>query len=207
MTGEHANYRVGITRDCLLEDGSGPLFDRAALAVLERAPNLAYGFLPEHAKVLPPETAGRYDAILALGPAMQASTLARGEPRLRHVARFGSGYDNVDIEACTRAGILVTIAPDGVRRAVATSILTFILALAHRLPTKDRLAREGRWAERTSFMGYGLAGKTVGSIGFGSVAREAFRLMAPLDVERIAYSPRGNAIEAAREGVRLVDRS
>ena len=114
-----------------------------------------------------------------------------------HGTRFGSGYDTVDLPACTRAGVLVTIAPDGVRRPVATAILTFILALAQRLPTKDRLTRDGRWAERIDFMGEGLTGKVVGSIGFGSIAREAFRLLAPLEVEPIFF--RLAPIEAERQ--------
>jgi len=198
-------YRVGITRDCLRRDGAGPLFDPMALRLLDGARGVAWGYLPETASAVTAADAARYDAVMALMPAVPASALAGPDLRLRHVARFGSGYDNVDIAACTMAGVLVTIAPDGVRRAVATAILTFILALAGRLLAKDRLTRAGRWAERTDFMGSGLTGKVVGSVGFGSIAREAFRLMAPLEVERIACSPRGDAEEMAREGVRLVD--
>jgi D-3-phosphoglycerate dehydrogenase len=205
MTGDQAFYRVGITRDCLKGDGSGPIFDPAALALLDRASGISYEFLPEAAPAITPAAAARYDAIMALMPAVTRASLAGSDLRLRHVARFGSGFDNVDVAACTDAGVLVTIAPDGVRRPVATAILTFILALAQKLPAKDRLTREGRWAERTGFMGQGLTGRTVGSIGFGSIAREAFRLLAPLEVERVAYSPRADPAAAAQAGVRLVD--
>jgi D-3-phosphoglycerate dehydrogenase len=136
---------------------------------------------------------------------LPAESLGRADLRLRHIARFGSGFDTVDVPACTQAGILVTIAPDGVRRPVATMIVTFILALAQKLLIKDKLTRAGRWAERTGFMGEGLTGKVVGSIGLGSIARETFGLLQPFGTVHIATSPRADPAEAAREGVRLVD--
>ncbi len=60
----------------------------------------------------------------------------------RRVARFGVGYDTVDVDACTNAGIAIVITPDGVRRPVAVSILTLMLALAGKLMIKDKLTRE-----------------------------------------------------------------
>lgn len=205
MNAHGSIYRVGITRDCLKADGSGPIFDPAAFGVLDRAPGVEYEFLPEARPRITADDAGRYDAIMALMPVLTAESLGRTDLRLRHIARFGSGYDTVDVAACTRTGILVTIAPDGVRRPVATMILTFILALAQKLLTKDRLTRTGRWEERIGFMGDGLTGKMVGSIGLGSIAREAFRLLEPFQTEHIATSPRADPAEAARHGVRLVD--
>jgi len=208
-------FRVGITRDCLNPDGARPIFDPAAFGVLDRAAGIEYAFLPEAGARITAGDAARYDAIMALMPALGADALAIDRSaagdlggdglRLRHMARFGSGYDNVDVAACTRAGILVTTAPDGVRRPVATTILTFILALAQKLFVKDRLTRAGRWSERTGFMGEGLTGKVVGSIGFGSIAREAFRLLQPLETVHVACSPRSDPAEAAALGVRLVD--
>ena len=62
--------------------------------------------------------------------------------RLAVVARFGVGYDTVDVEACTEAGIALVITPDGVRRPVAVSIITLMLALTGKLLIKDRLTRE-----------------------------------------------------------------
>jgi phosphoglycerate dehydrogenase-like enzyme len=70
---------------------------------------------------------------------------------------------------------------------------------------KDRLTRTGRWAERTRFMGEGLVGKVVGSVGFGSIAQEAFRLLAPLDMVHLAYSPSKHPAEAAALNVHEVD--
>jgi phosphoglycerate dehydrogenase-like enzyme len=198
-------FRLGITRDCLTPDGDRANFDARAFAVLDAAPDLTWEFLPDFAPQITPADVARYDAILSLSPALTAASLAGADIRLKLLARFGAGYDNVDLAAAERAGILVSNTPDGVRRPVATTILTFILALSHKLLIKDGLTRTGRWAERTRFMGEGLVGKVVGSIGFGSIAQEAFRLLAPLDMVHLAHSTSRHPEEAAALNVREVD--
>jgi D-3-phosphoglycerate dehydrogenase len=119
---------------------------------------------------------------------------------------MGVGYDAVDVAACTANGVIVTNAPDGVRRPVATTILLLILALSHKLMTKDAITRAGRWTETTKHMGVGLSGKTVGSLGVGNIGGEAYRLLAPLDMVHIAFDPYMKAEEAAKLRVRLTDK-
>jgi phosphoglycerate dehydrogenase-like enzyme len=198
-------FQVGLTRDFLGADGKTPIFDPAAFAVLEAQKALRFEYMPETTDEVTPAQAARYDAIVVLTPRVTARTLGGADRRLRLIARFGVGYDNVDTDACTRAGVMLTITPDGVRRPVATIILTFILALAHKIFVKDRLTKSGRWSERTDHMGIGLTGKVVGSIGFGNIGREAFRLLRPLDMVHIAYDPVAQPAAAAELGVRLVD--
>jgi phosphoglycerate dehydrogenase-like enzyme len=142
-------FRVGLTRDCLGDDGTTPIFDPAALGRLAGTPGLDFEFIGTETPEVTQEEAGRYDAIVVLKPRVTARTLAGPQRRLMLVARMGVGYDNVDVTACTAAGVALTITPDGVRRPVATAILTFILALAQRLLIKDKLTRSGRWNERT----------------------------------------------------------
>jgi D-3-phosphoglycerate dehydrogenase len=124
---------------------------------------------------------------------------------LKIVARFGVGYDSVDLDACNRAGALVTITPDGVRRPVATSAMTFLLALSHRLMEKDRLARAGRWNDKADFMGVGLTGRTLGLIGLGNIGREIFTLARPFGLRHVAFDPYATADSAATVGAELVD--
>jgi phosphoglycerate dehydrogenase-like enzyme len=115
------------------------------------------------------------------------------------------GYDSIDVEACTRAGVALTITPDGVRRPVAVAVLTFLLALSHKLTVKDRLIREGRWADKLDHMGMGLTGRTLGLIGLGNIGREVFRLTAPLAMRHLAADPYVKPADAAGSGVELVD--
>jgi phosphoglycerate dehydrogenase-like enzyme len=70
---------------------------------------------------------------------------------------------------------------------------------------KDRLTREGGWARKLDYMGYGLTGKTVGIIGLGNIGQEAVRLCAPLEMRFIAYDPYLDAAKAASLGVESVD--
>ena len=110
------------------------------------------------------------------------------------------------MEACTRAGIALVITPDGVRRPVAVSIITFMLALTGKLMVKDRLTREGPagFAKRGEHMGVGLVGRTLGSVGIGNIGAELFRLVKPFDMKFIAHDPFADPKLAAELGVELV---
>ena len=120
------------------------------------------------------------------------------------IARFGVGYDNVNVEACSTNGILLTITPDGVRRPVAASIMTFILALSYKLTIKDKLIRQGRWAEKLDHMGSGVTGRTLGVIGLGNIGREVFTLAQAFGMQHIAYDPYATIEQAKAIGVELV---
>lgn len=195
-------FRVGLTRDFLKPDGTLGFGD-IGLSLLDEAPGVEWEFLPESSSELTPEQIRDYDALLVLGPRVTAATVA-GAERLKLVARFGVGYDNVDVEACTEQGVLLTITPDGVRRPVAVMALTFILALSHRLLQKDRLTREGRWSEKLGYMGMGVTGRTLGVIGFGNIGREIFKVVQPLGMRHLAADPVASPAEAQVAGVELV---
>ena len=86
----------------------------------------------EETPVIRPEHAARYDAICAMLIRFNPQSLGPEKPRLKVIARFGVGYDTIDVPTCQKAGIFLTIAPDGVRRPVAMSAITFMLMLAHK---------------------------------------------------------------------------
>jgi phosphoglycerate dehydrogenase-like enzyme len=93
-----------------------------------------------------------------------------------------------------------------VRRPVAVSIVTFILALSGKLIMKDRLTREAAsgFARRGEYMGLSLVGRTLGSIGIGNIGTELFRLTKPFDMRLIAHDPYADKTLAAGLGVELV---
>ncbi|CAA9451704.1 MAG: D-3-phosphoglycerate dehydrogenase [uncultured Rubrobacteraceae bacterium] len=196
-------FRVGLTRDFLREDGAIGWGD-IGLGALDEARGVTWEFLPEGGQELTAEQVSPYDALIVLAPHVGAATV-EGADRLALIARFGVGYDNVDVEACTRNGVILTITPDGVRRPVAASILALLLALSHRLLVKDRIARSGHWEGKLAHMGTGLTGKTLGSIGLGNIAREVFVLAEPLGMRHLAFDPYATPETAAEAGVELVD--
>jgi phosphoglycerate dehydrogenase-like enzyme len=195
-------FRVGLTRDFLREDGTVGWGD-IGLGALDEASGIEWEFLPERRQKLTAEQAGSYDALIVLAPSVGSATV-EGVDRLALVARFGVGYDNVDVEACTRNGVALTITPDGVRRPVAASILALLLALSHRLVIKDRIALGGRWEEKLDHMGTGLTGKILGSVGLGNIGREMFALARPLDMRHLAHDPFATPELAAEAGAELV---
>lgn len=196
-------FRVGVTRDFLKPDGA-MAFGDIGLDLLGKAPGVAWEFLAEDVKELRADQASGYDALLVLAPRVTAATLA-GVERLAIVARFGVGYDSVDVPACTQSGVVLTITPDGVRRPVAASAMTFILALSHKLLIKDRLAREGRWGEKLDHMGIGLTGRALGVIGLGNIGRELCEVARPFGMRALAFDPYAEPAQAAAAGVALVD--
>ena len=153
-----------------------------------------------------PTAPAPYDGVLFAGPAVPAPAFADDVPRPAVLARFGVGYDTVDLDACTARGVAVTITPDGARRPVATATLAMLLAVLHNLVAKGRLVREHKWAERTNLMGTGLNGLTIGLVGVGNTGGEFVRLLAPFDVTIIGNDPFCPPERAAELGVRLVGR-
>jgi D-3-phosphoglycerate dehydrogenase len=87
--------------------------------------------------------------------------------------------------------VALVTTPDGVRRPVAAAIITLMLALTGKLMQKDRITRQGPegWAKKSEYMGVGLVGKTLGSIGIGNIGAEMFRLAKPFDMKFVAYDP------------------
>ena len=192
-------FRVGITRD-ILDSRGEPAFGRAALSILDRAPGIAWEYLPEVVPAIGPEHAAKYDAIYVNTARVPAAAVERDDCRLRVVARHGVGYDSVDVEAMTRAGVLVTNTPSAMPRPVATTALTFVLALAGKLLLKDRLTRSGRWHERMDHMGIGLTGRTLGVVGAGRIGKELLRMARTFDLKLVAADPQANDVELAYLG-------
>jgi D-3-phosphoglycerate dehydrogenase len=197
------SFRVGIDPAIFRSDGSFG-FGGGGAPMLRELPGFDVDFMPPHGRELRPEHVHDFDAILLLGGRVDAATL-NGNDRLALVARAGVGYDNVDVAACTERGVLVTITPEALPRPMAVVNLTFLLALSTRLLEQDRLTRAGRWAEKESVRGTGLVGKTVGTIGFGRIAREFHAIAQPLGMRHVATDPYADGAAAAEAGVELLE--
>ena len=198
------NFRVAVDGAFVKPDGT-PTYPDFDLAPLREAPGVEVSSV-ELGQEIKPGALDGYDALILLSARFTRDSIPR-DGRLRVVARFGVGYDTVDVQACTDAGIAVAITPPGVRRPVAVAILTLLLALAGRLMDKDRLTRLGPegYAQRNAYMGVGLIGRTLASVGVGNIGAELFRIAAPLGMRFIAHDPYLDPAVAADLGVTLVD--
>jgi phosphoglycerate dehydrogenase-like enzyme len=197
-------FRVGLTRD-ILDARGAPAFGPAALGILDQSSNLDWDYLPRVVHEIDADMAAHYDALYVNIAKVPAAAVARPDCRLRVVARHGVGYDSVDVAAMTRAGVLVTNTPSSMPRPVATTALTFVLALAGKLFLKDRLTRSGRWNERMDNMGIGLTGRTLGVIGAGRIGQELLRMARTFDLKLIVADPLVNDIQLAYLGARKVE--
>jgi D-3-phosphoglycerate dehydrogenase len=196
-------FRVALSGDFKKADGT-PVFPDFDLAPLQSTLGVEMKFL-ESANPLRADLLEDFDALILLAHRFAPESVPKSG-RLSVVARFGVGYDTVDVAACTKADIALCITPDGVRRPVAVSIITFILALTGKLMMKDKLARQGApgFAARGDHMGVGLVGKTLGSLGVGNIGAEMFRLAKPFDMKFVAHDPFADPKLAAELGIELI---
>jgi D-3-phosphoglycerate dehydrogenase / 2-oxoglutarate reductase len=131
--------------------------------------------------------------------------LLRRAPNLLIVSSNGAGYDPVDVEACTRAGVLVVNQTGGNAHSVAEHALGMMLTLSKRIIESDRRLRRERGVNRNDLIGNEVQGRTIGIVGLGNVGRRIAELCKGLlGMTVLAYDPYLSAEEmAARGGVKV----
>ncbi len=124
-------------------------------------------------------------------------------PKLRVVARAGVGLDNVDVEAATRAGVMVVNAPTSNIVSAAEHAVALLLASARNVPQAVTSLKSGHW-KRSAFTGVELQDKVAGLLGLGKIGVLVAQRLAAFGMTVIAYDPYVAAARAAQLGVRLV---
>jgi glyoxylate reductase len=126
--------------------------------------------------------------------------LLQAAPKLRIAANVAVGFDNIDVPACTKRGVVATNTPGVLDETTADFAWTLMMAVARRLPEGEQLARSGNWNgwDLDQLVGTDVWGKTLGLVGFGRIGRAMARrasgfqmkviycdaVRAPLDVEK-----------------------
>ena len=146
---------------------------------------------------------GDADAILLDLAPMTARAIA-GLKHCKVISRYGVGYENVDLQAATQAGIQVTNVPDYCMEDVSDHALALMLSCMRHIPMRDRKIRQGAWnIQGTSFR---MKGRVLGVIGAGRIARALVRKVSGFELrEVVAYDPYVPAEELAELGIRKVD--
>ena len=197
-------FRVKLTAD-FYDDTGQPKFADFGLSVFEPHSHVSVAGFSEHQATISPEQIGDSHGVIVLTPRVTKESLA-GCDNLLAIARFGVGYDSVDVDACTQADVLAMITAGAVDRSVAESTIAWMLALTHHMLVKDRLVRTGHWDERTKYMGCELRDRTLGIIGLGGIGRSVVSLTQGFGMNQpIAFDPVVSDEAMSELGVRRVE--
>jgi D-3-phosphoglycerate dehydrogenase / 2-oxoglutarate reductase len=143
------------------------------------------------------------DALLVRSATKVTAQLLDAAPRLRIVARAGTGTDNVDVTAASARGLLVVNAPGANSISVAEHACALMLALARAIPAADRAMKEARWEKKT-FVGTELRGKTLGVAGLGRIGQEVALRARAFGMRLVAHDPYISKEIATGLGVELM---
>lgn len=196
-------FKVLLTADFTDESGK-PKFADIGLSLLQAQPQIEQGAFARHLPSIEAEQIGDAQGVVVMTPSVTAQSVSKPDSLLV-MARFGVGYDNVDVKACTAANVLVTITVGAVDRPVAEATVGWLIALTHHFRAKDNLVRTGQWNERAKYMGRELRERTLGIIGFGGIARKLVELLKGFGMNQpLVFDPFLKPEVAAASGVRLV---
>ncbi len=123
-------------------------------------------------------------------------------PELKHIAILGTGIDNVDLEAATRHGVVVTNTPGASTVSVAELAIALMFAAARHVALVDRAMRAGRWQH---VQGIELRGRTIGVVGLGAIGQEVASMARALGMKVVAWSFTRDEERARRVGATLVE--
>ena len=141
------------------------------------------------------------DAIIATNYKIDAEFLEKA-PRLKVIARYGAGIDNIDLESAEKKGIKVVSAKGGNSSAVAEFAVALMLSLLRSIPNQDSNTKKNGWYRK---MGEELGCKIVGIVGFGEIGRRVAAIVKAFGSEVIAYDPYPDEIAARNLGVELTE--
>lgn len=168
----------------------------AGLELLEGRCEVTQGGLDSDREVLLAMVPG--SSVIVADPTVpvDAEVIEAAGDRLRLIANFAVGYDNIDLTAASEAGVVVTNTPDVLTNATAELAAGLAFAAARGIPEHDRLLREGGWTgwDPGGFRGIELSGSTVGVVGLGRIGLRFAELMGGT-AGRLVYSSRNRKPE------------
>jgi D-3-phosphoglycerate dehydrogenase len=142
------------------------------------------------------------DALVVRSATKVTREMIEGAPRLRVIARAGTGVDNVDVPAATARGIVVMNAPGANSLSVAELAMGLILSMARNIAAADASMKASKW-EKSKFAGSEIRSKTLGLVGLGRIGQEVAARAHAFEMKVIAHDPFISAEMAATLGVEL----
>lgn len=144
----------------------------------------------------------QYDAIITRTQPVTAELIAASD-RLKVITKHGAGVDNIDIEAATEHGVIVSNTPGENTTSVAEHAVMLLLAAKRKVVRADRATRNADW-RRQDFRGHELSNRTLGLFGAGNAGQRVAEFLSGFDVSCVAYDPYVDP-EVLPENVSLVE--
>jgi D-3-phosphoglycerate dehydrogenase len=182
-------------------DSVFPSLEPAKQALARLDPELRLAERPTAEAIM--DVARQADAVMVTY-AKLTGDMIRGFERCRSIGRFGIGVDNIDIEAATQAGIVVTYVPDYCVDEVSDHAMALLLALARKVTFGNRLVQAGRWEMPAVVPIHRLRGRTLGLVGFGKIPQLLVPKAQAFGLKVIAFDPFVADQAVAGLGVELV---
>jgi phosphoglycerate dehydrogenase-like enzyme len=201
MANVTTRFRIDFTAD--FYDDRGQLrYQDVGLGCLLSEAGIEVGRFHEHRQEISAEQLTGVQGVVVLASRVTARSLERAQDLLA-IARFGVGYDSVDVAACTAADVVLCIAAGAVDHSVAEATVGWMLSLTHHMSIKDRIVREGRWNDRDGYMGSELRDRTLGIIGFGGIGRAVARMLSGFRMQKpLVFDPALSREEIEAAGAR-----
>lgn len=183
-----------LVADKLSEDG---------IAQLKELPNTLVDVKTEQPHAILRAIIADYHVVLVRSATQITSEVIGNATNLRLIGRAGIGIDNVDVEAASRAGIVVMNTPQGNATAAAEHAIALLMALARQIPQATASMRAGLW-EKSVFKGVEVTGKTLGIIGLGNIGQIVCQRAKGLRMRVLAFDPLVTQKKANELGAELV---
>jgi D-3-phosphoglycerate dehydrogenase / 2-oxoglutarate reductase len=161
---------------------------QSAVALLQQVPGWHVSATPGRPKPELLSDLADADALIVRSATKVTKDVLAASPKLRIIARAGSGVDNVDLDAASARGIVVTNAPGGNSISVAEHAMALMLALARSIATADAARKQQRW-EKKSLLGAELRDKTLGVVGFGRIGQAVAHRARAFGMNVLAHDP------------------
>src|SRR5437879_8901315 len=142
------------------------------------------------------------DAVIASAAEQYTRSVIQRADTLKHIARWGVGFETVDVPAATDNGVLVTTTQGSNHWAVADQAFALMLAVARRVVELDKVARTRQWARP---LGRDVWQKTLGVVGLGRIGKGVAQRAFGLEMKVLAYEPYPAQACCAKRNVKLVE--
>ncbi|MDD4498690.1 MAG: phosphoglycerate dehydrogenase, partial [Methanosarcinaceae archaeon] len=143
-----------------------------------------------------------FDALVVRSGTQVTQRVIEAADKLKIIGRAGVGVDNIDVDAATRKGIIVSNAPAGNMISAAEHTISMMMAMSRNIPQANASLKAREW-KRSKFMGVEVKGKTLGVVGLGRIGSEVAKRAAGLEMNLLGYDPFISEKRAAELGVRL----